>query len=379
MNRTKLSLGTNVPWFTCSCSNNNNKFYFETVAGRYIVLCFYGSTFIEKNAQVINYCTNELRHFFNDQKVAFFGVSVDPKDRELNRVKTILPGIRYFWDFDYQVSLLYGAIESLPSPSTEPIHFNSFTLVIDPSLRIIAHIPIREAEKHNEHLSQILANLPELDNYAGVFLHAPVLIIPRVFEPSFCKQLIELYQKNGGKESGFMREQEGKTIGVMDDKVKRRKDYNMHLDPANNQICHSIQKKIFHRLIPSIEKAFQFKITRMERYIISCYEAENRGFFHPHRDNTTKGTAHRRFACTINLNAEDYEGGDLRFPEFGTKTYRAPTGGAVVFSCSLLHEATPVTKGVRYAFLPFLYDEEGARIRKANQKFLTDELVNLNQ
>ena len=78
------------------------------------------------------------------------------------------------------------------------------------------------------------------------------------------------------------------------------------------------------------------------------------------------GTAHRRFACTINLNAEDYEGGDLRFPEFGPQTYRAPTGGAVVFSCSLLHEATDVTRGRRYAYLPFLYDDAAAAIRQVN-------------
>ena len=73
---------------------------------------------------------------------------------------------------------------------------------------------------------------------------------------------------------------------------------------------------------------------------------------------------------TINLNAGDYDGGDLRFPEYGGRTYRAPTGGAVVFSCSLLHEATPVTRGKRYAFLPFLYNEEAARIREANNPYL---------
>ena len=72
----------------------------------------------------------------------------------------------------------------------------------------------------------------------------------------------------------------------------------------------------------------------------------------PHRDNTTRGTAHRRFAVTINLNDGPWEGGDLRFPEYGPQTYRAPTGGAVVFSCSLLHECTPVTRGERYCFLP---------------------------
>ena len=102
---------------------------------------------------------------------------------------------------------------------------------------------------------------------------------------------------------------------------------------------------------------------------MACYPA-GAGWFRPHRDNTTKGTAHRKFAVTINLNAEDYEGGELRFPEFGDRRYRPPTGGAVVFSCSLLHEALPVTRGERYAFLPFLYDEASARLRDENLKFV---------
>ena len=37
-----------------------------------------------------------------------------------------------------------------------------------------------------------------------------------------------------------------------------------------------------------------------------------------------------------------------------------------MFSCSLLHEAAPVTSGKRYVFLPFLYDEEAARVREEN-------------
>src|SRR6185503_17288459 len=132
---------------------------------------------------------------------------------------------------------------------------------------------------------------------------------------------------------------------------------------------HAIGSSVRRRLTPAIRHAFQFAATRMERYIVACYEAGS-GHFRPHRDNTTRGTAHRRFAVTINLNAGDYDGGDLRFPEYGARTYRAPTGGAVVFSCSLLHEATPVTRGTRYAFLPFLYDDEAARIREENNPHL---------
>ena len=47
-------------------------------------------------------------------------------------------------------------------------------------------------------------------------------------------------------------------------------------------------------------KSFQFKATRIERYVVSCYEGELGGFFRAHRDNTTKGTAHRKFACISN-------------------------------------------------------------------------------
>jgi predicted 2-oxoglutarate/Fe(II)-dependent dioxygenase YbiX len=136
-----------------------------------------------------------------------------------------------------------------------------------------------------------------------------------------------------------------------------------------------VANRVQARLVPEVAKAFQFKATRMERYLVGCYDAAEGGHFRPHRDNTTAGTAHRRFAVTINLNAEDYEGGDLSFPEFGPRRYRAPTGGAVVFSCSLLHMVDPIVAGRRFAFLPFLYDEVAAREREARNAELGEELA----
>ena len=103
----------------------------------------------------------------------------------------------------------------------------------------------------------------------------------------------------------------------------------------------------------------------MERHIVACYSAEDGGHFAAHRDNTTAGTAHRRFAVSINLN-EDFDGGEVSFPEYGPRGFKAPTGGAVVFSCSLLHRVSPVTRGRRFAFLPFLYDEAAAQLRQRN-------------
>ena len=120
--------------------------------------------------------------------------------------------------------------------------------------------------------------------------------------------------------------------------------------------------------LPEIAKVHQFTCTRMERYIVACYAAEDGGHFRAHRDNTTRGTAHRRFAVSVLL-SDDYEGGEVGFPESGPRTYRPEAGGAVVFSCSLLHAVTPVTAGRRYVFLPFLYDEAAAKVREENAKF----------
>jgi predicted 2-oxoglutarate/Fe(II)-dependent dioxygenase YbiX len=144
------------------------------------------------------------------------------------------------------------------------------------------------------------------------------------------------------------------------DELKKRRDV-LVVDPA---LQAAIRERLERRLFPRIQRWLGFKATHVERYVVSCYDAADGAVFHPHRDDTTHGTAHRRFACSLNLN-DGFEGGDLRFPEFGPATYRPPPGGAVVFACGLLHEATRVTAGRRYAFLPFFYDEAGAQLRTA--------------
>ena len=163
-----------------------------------------------------------------------------------------------------------------------------------------------------------------------------------------CRRLIAFYDRQGGVRSGTMRQVGDKTVPVIDG-FKSRSDATIE-DLAFRD---ELRARIETRLLRQIHRAFQFNATRIERYIVACYDAddENGGYFRPHRDNTTTGTAHRKFACSINLNAEEFEGGDLRFPEFGSRTYRPPTGGAVIFSCSI--SGTRLTIGLpREARLP---------------------------
>lgn len=151
---------------------------------------------------------------------------------------------------------------------------------------------------------------------------APVLVATELFEPQLCRSLIEHYERNGGLESGVMRQIDGKTVGVYDHAAKRRKDCVVE-DVALKTAC---RLRIHERLRPQILAAFQYEATRMERNIVACYDAADGGHFRAHRDNTTAATAHRRFAVSLFLNTGEFDGGELRFPEFGDMRYSAPTG-----------------------------------------------------
>lgn len=359
-----LSLGIPAPWFEAR-SPVNPRFQFSSVAGRFVLLSFFGSA-ADPRAAAVWAEVNRRGAEFDDERLAFFGVSIDPEDERQSRVAERLPGIHMFWDFDRRVSRLFGVAPS-NGESGAASDYYPCTYVLDERLRVVAVLPIDDdAERHVAAALQQVAALPALAPPRPALSQAPVLVVPRVFEPALCRTLVEYYESRGGQESGFMRDIQGKTVLVHDYDNKRRSDCEI----VDENLRKSCMVRIHDRLVPEIYKAFQFVATRIERYIVACYESRTGGHFRAHRDNTTRGTAHRRFAVSLNLNAGDFEGGDLQFLEFGRASYRAPTGGAVVFSCSLLHEATPVTAGKRYAFLPFLYDDAAARIREENLRYL---------
>jgi len=334
-------------------------FRFDTVAGRYVVLSFFGSAGDPEAARMLSALAAEIGPF-NDVHASFFGVSQDRTDVEAKRLPYRVPGLRHFYDFDRRVAAAYGTEQA------------RISYVLSPGLRVLGRFPLQDGAQHAKAVADFVSRLPPLTPLGTATPGAPVLLVPHLFEPAFCRQLIDYYKKVGGAESGFMQSlPDGRTVGAVDHAHKRRRDATIEDEALRT----AMKARIERRLVPEIKKAFQFSATRIERYIVACYDAGEGGYFRAHRDNTTKGTAHRRFAVTINLNAEEFEGGELRFPEYDRHSYKAPTGGAIVFSCSMLHEALPVTKGTRYCTLPFLYDEEGAKVREQNLAYFADETL----
>ena len=184
---------------------------------------------------------------------------------------------------------------------------------------------------------------------------APVLIVPNVLSPEECRALIERWSRDN-REGTVISIVQGEVVEREYDKMKKRRDHII----TKQRVAEPLLALLARRLAPELDKAYHFRRFRMDRPWVVCYDAERGDYFRRHRDNQTPATADRQFALTLNLNSEEYEGGELKFPEYGDQRYKPPTGGAILFSCSLLHEALPVRRGRRFALLSFLRDAGAA-------------------
>jgi peroxiredoxin/predicted 2-oxoglutarate/Fe(II)-dependent dioxygenase YbiX len=262
-------------------------------------------------------------------------------------------------DEDATVTYVFAAGEDQVIDGQEGLVARPTTIVIDPNSRVLRRASPDEPQTHAREMLEFIRGYLHQDPARPILQQAPVLLIPRVLSPEFCRELIGLWEKDNA-ESGFMVEQDGQTVSKSDYGHKIRRDHYLE----DSEVKNRIRQAIFHRVLTEIWIAYNFEATRFEDFRIVGYDSARGGYFRPHRDNTTSGTAHRVWAMTINLNAGEYKGGYLRFPEYGPHLYRPETGAAVIFSCSLLHEATDVTAGRRFALLSFLYGDQQARMRE---------------
>ena len=249
---------------------------------------------------------------------------------------------------DVKGKILEGFREMLGDSGIAPI-----CLVLDANQRILARVEVDEAG--DRCVPRTIACLQAHSPPAGQYVlgnSAPVLLVPNVIEPDLCRSLIERWETMGHEEGKVQSVLLGKDRERVNFEGKRRLDHYIR----DQTLVRELGMRVLRRLAPEIEKAYRFEGFRLDPFLIGCYQAERKDFFRPHRDNLAPANANRMFALSINLNAEEYDGGDLRFPEYGPHLYRPETGAALVFSCSLIHEALPVTNGRRFVLLNFMRD-----------------------
>jgi predicted 2-oxoglutarate/Fe(II)-dependent dioxygenase YbiX len=247
-------------------------------------------------------------------------------------------GVPAWSDPDGTVAAAYGVT---PGGTT--------AIVLDPNLRVVGVVA---GDRLAADVPSLLDGAVDHGPARVIATQAPVLLLPRVLDAAHRDRLIRWWEREGAVDTGVAR-----TSGdALDAGYKRRRDHTVS-DP---DLLRELSSVVGRRVLPEVRKAFAFRANRFEGFKIACYDAATGGFFRQHRDNLTPSTAHRVFALTLNLN-DGYEGGQLRFPEYGNELYRPDPGAALVFSCAHLHEVRDVTAGRRFVLLSFLFGDAGAR------------------
>jgi len=314
-----------------------------------------------------------LRVFYNELRggpvilAAFSDLREVQQDGTLRKLSELAPGLADQGAEIFAVATRSVAGQALPFPlfadpqgaalaqllAAEPPVFPATTAVVpkvclyalDPNQRVLAAFRQPAPEAQVERALEVLSCWRNAQMQPQILPQgAPVLILPKVLEPALCERLIKLWHDGGHKEGSVS---DG-TRNVYAPDTKKNLEHVIQ-DPELSQ---HISFTMARRIGPELSKVFNFNAPfRFEVHIVLSYEDHRQDFFGIHRDNLRPDSP-RMFAASTNLN-DDFEGGALYFPEYGPHGYRPPAGGSAVFSCNLLHEARPVTRGQRFAMTSF--------------------------
>ncbi len=328
--------------------NPDGKFgrFYDRFTGNLVALFFYPSNADPEAARELLGFVERAEAF---EAAGARVVAVTRDGAEANAALKAAHGIDFtlFSDPAGAITRGYGAEAAQPGAGCT-------TYLLDRNQRVLAAFHGGDAHAARA-LAYLEAEAPAPAPARLITAQAPVLLLPNVVDAPLCVRIIEAWRadhEEGAvrRRAGASGEAEGGTrTKIVDYGIKKRLDHRP--DDALNR---DLTEAVMSRIGPEVYKAFQFRVIALERFCIAAYEAGRGDYFKAHRDNTTEQTAKRRFAVTLNLN-DDYRGGGLKFAEFGEDVYGTAAGGALVFSCALMHEALPVTEGTRFAALSFMF------------------------
>lgn len=207
---THLTPGDPAPWFTARTPLRPD-FLFGSVAGRPLVLSFIGSAGLSPGKAMLD---GLLAARAQIDPARLFIVSQDGEDEAQGRIATGKAHV--FWDADARIAALYGLTTT--NAAGQPARILA-SFVLDLMLRIVAVVPFNDPQSHTRAVLEALA-VPAAPG------PAPALLLPRIFEPEFCRALIALHDGGDATDSGFMRTDPatGMTVLTLDHRLKRRSD-----------------------------------------------------------------------------------------------------------------------------------------------------------
>jgi predicted 2-oxoglutarate/Fe(II)-dependent dioxygenase YbiX len=329
-----LRIGDRVPNFQLPTKDGLNRVFYFEVSGGPIVLVVARQTSknLDECFMELDKCTTSLC----DLGAEIFCIVDD-----LTKVQKYIPSGVIFGDKE-------GKLSDVLLKESNGTSSDIKILLLDPNQRVLGKCVIDDPKIDVGECINTLKLIRNKPRPQPVIMQygAPALLMDNLIDSNLCNRLIENWKSD--HQEGLVND--GKN-NAPDPEIKKNREHVVKDADLRREIASSIGPKIS----PELEKAFNFdQPLRFEAFTVLSYSDDRKDFFAPHRDNL-RTTQKRRFAMSLNLN-DGYQGGELWFPEYGEHKYLPAAGAGVIFSCSLLHEALPVTKGQRWVMVTFMCD-----------------------
>lgn len=124
-----------------------------------------------------------------------------------------------FTELDIQI---YAISTNLPQSRYEAdasdrkiLHYHRTAFLLDINRRIVKIYSLQDLPRAIAALAIDIKSLQPREEPRKIEMQAPALLIPNVLDRDICRQLIHLWETEGNEESGFMKKEGKKTIGVI--------------------------------------------------------------------------------------------------------------------------------------------------------------------
>ena len=309
-NERLLWLGDRVPDFVLPDPKGELRFFYEGVTGSPVVLVLAANTARQDQWDEIKGFA-ALAPALHEAGADLMIVSNDGTE-SLAIVSQVIPEhVRWLADIKgvVNIGLRAGAL----FPFTGVVCF-----VLDGNQRIVA---VRGPEPGQAEWALAALKARTREPAHSLSLTAPVLLLPGILDSEDCGRLLNLISR-ADPASGFVLVEQPDLVA-------------------------QIGKTLLRRIGPEVEKAFAFDDFAIETIALRWSEGSLSGASDYRRDITDPAVQGRSFSLILDLASEAYEGGDIRFPEYGSHSYRPGTGGGLIYSGTLLGELRPVSTGRR--------------------------------
>ena len=242
-------------------------------------------------------------------------LAIVTQDSDPNSPSTAIRAIaQQVEDPEFIAAAAFGAISPAENGTA---NFRPRWVILSPALRIVRIIPLRQADVAIETFSKLLSRPEEIASH-----FPPALEQTDVLEPEFCDSLL-----SECKRVAISPGRHGQEFGPMSDKQTR------------DQVAMSLER----RVLPALGAFFNCSPRKIEHLTFvkrsRCQQTE-RDLLRI-RDRMSIKVA-KAFGVLVPLDDLSYSGGNIIFPEFSPRELAIKKGSALVYSCNLLRETSPV-------------------------------------